>query len=50
MSVLIRGGTVVNSDHSRRADVLVDGGTIAAIGPQLEAPAAMEVIDAGAVM
>ena len=25
MTTLIRGGTVVNHDHTRRADVLVDG-------------------------
>ena len=28
MATLIRGGTVVNHDWSRRADVLVDGSTI----------------------
>ena len=31
--VLIRGGTIVNHDHSRRADVLVRDGAIAAIEP-----------------
>jgi dihydropyrimidinase len=31
-SLIIRGGTVVNHDHSRRADVLVGGETIVAIG------------------
>jgi dihydropyrimidinase len=46
MPVLIRGGTVVNHDHSRRADVLVDGETIAAVAPSLDAPAGAEVIDA----
>ena len=45
--ILIRGGTVVNHDHSRRADVLVAGGTIAAVGPSLEVRADAEVIDAG---
>ncbi len=30
MSTLIRGGTVVNHDHSARADVLIDGGRIVA--------------------
>ena len=39
MSTLIRGGTVVNHDHSQRADVLIDGGKIVAIAPKLEAPA-----------
>jgi dihydropyrimidinase len=47
MTTLIRGGTVVNHDHSRRADVLVVDGTIAAIGQKLDAPAGTEVIDAG---
>ena len=47
MPILIRGGTVVNHDHSRRADVLVDGEQIAAIGQSLPAPAGATVIDAG---
>src|SRR5260370_20703042 len=46
-ALIIRGGTVVNHDHSRRADVLVDGDTIVAIGSPLDAPAGAEVIDAG---
>src|SRR6202040_3465782 len=47
MPILIRGGTVVNHDHSRRADVLVEGATITAIGAKLDAPGGAEVIDAG---
>src|SRR5882724_11570488 len=47
MSLLIHGGTVVNHDHSRRADVLVDGGIIAAIGTSIDAPSGVEIIDAG---
>jgi len=47
MTTLIRGGTVVNHDHSQRADVLIDGGTIIAIGPKLEAPAGAGIVDAG---
>jgi dihydropyrimidinase len=47
MASLIRGGTIVNHDYSRRADVLIRDGVIAAIGPNLEAPAGAEVIDAG---
>ncbi len=47
MAILIRGGTVVNHDHSRRADVLVDGETIVAVGPKLDVPAGAQVIDAG---
>src|SRR5579872_2455045 len=45
--ILIRGGTVVNHDHARRLDVLVDNGTIVALGPSLQASAGTEVIDAG---
>ncbi len=45
--LLSRGGTVVNHDHSPRADVLVDGETIVAVGSTLDAPAGAEVIDAG---
>jgi dihydropyrimidinase len=47
MTILIRGGTVVNHDHSRRADVLVDGETIAAVGTALDAPNGAQTIDAG---
>ena len=46
-ALIIRGGTVVNHDHSRRADVLVDGETIVAIGSAIDAPAGADVIDAG---
>jgi len=47
MSMLIRGGTIVNHDASRRADVLIEGGHIAAVGAGLAAPAGAEIIDAG---
>jgi len=43
---LIRGGTVVTAEGESRADVLIDGETIAAIGPDLDATGA-EVVDAG---
>ena len=47
MALLIRGGTIMNHDHSRRADVLVADGSIVAIGARLDAPAGAETIDAG---
>jgi dihydropyrimidinase len=47
MSILIRGGTVVNADRAFRADVLTDGDKVAAVGPNLEAPAGAKIIDAG---
>jgi dihydropyrimidinase len=47
MSLLIRGGTVVNADGRARADVYCAGGLIRAVGPDLEAPTGAEVIDAG---
>ena len=46
-SILIRGGTVVNADRAFRADVLTEGGRIAAVGDALQAPAGAVVIDAG---
>ncbi len=46
-AVLIRGGTVVNADRQFRADVLCTGGTIAAVGENLQAPAGAQVVDAG---
>lgn len=45
--ILIRGGTIINHDHRRRADVLCDGEAVVAIGDKLEAPAGAEIIDAG---
>ncbi|MDX6748947.1 dihydropyrimidinase [Geminicoccaceae bacterium 1502E] len=47
MSLLVRGGTVVNADRSFRADVLCADGVIKAVGPDLDAPAGAEVVDAG---
>jgi dihydropyrimidinase len=44
---LLRGGTVVNHDHSRQADVVIDGETIVAIGPKMDVPAGSKIIDAG---
>ncbi len=46
MTTIIRGGTVVNADRAFKADVLVDGETIVAVGPDLEVPAGATVIDA----
>src|SRR5678816_3980169 len=46
MTILIKGGTVVNATGESRADVLVEGETIAAVGPNLQAAGA-RVIDAG---
>jgi dihydropyrimidinase len=47
MSIVIQGGTVVTADGETRADVLIVGEKIAAVGPDLEAPAGARVIDAG---
>ncbi len=46
-TTLIRGGTVVTAEGERRADVLVVGETISAVGPDLDAPAGARTIDAG---
>lgn len=43
MKTLLFGGTIVTADGARRADVLIDGETIAAIGAGLDAPDAQRV-------
>jgi len=43
---IIKGGTVVTVEGERRADVLVVGEHIAAVGADLDVPAGAEVIDA----
>ena len=50
MAILIRGGTVVNADASQRADVLVEGGSIKAVGADLAAPTGAEIVDAGGAL
>jgi dihydropyrimidinase len=50
MAILIRGGTVVNADISKRADVLVENGLITAVGANLDAPAGAEIVDAGGAL
>ncbi|MCK5042359.1 MAG: amidohydrolase family protein, partial [Sphingomonadales bacterium] len=46
MSLIIRGGTIVNAHGSAKGDVLCDGGKIIAIGVDIDAPSDAEVIDA----
>lgn len=46
MSILIRGGTVVNADASEQADVYIENGKIVAVGANLEVPTGCEVLDA----
>jgi len=47
VTILIKGGTVVNADRSERADVLCQDGRITAVAGKLDAPAKATVIDAG---
>ena len=47
MTVIIKGGTVVNADRSFRADVLCKNGVIVAVDENIEAPAGAKVVDAG---
>ncbi len=46
MTVLIKGGTVVNADQSVRADVLCQDGLIAAVGDGIDAPKGATVVNA----
>lgn len=45
-AVLIRNGTVVNADRTEAADVLVEGGVVAAVGRGLACPPGAREIDA----
>jgi len=46
MSIVIRGGTIVNADQTLKADVYCEDGKIKAIGVDLDVPSSAEVIDA----
>lgn len=46
MSVIIKGGTIVNADQSFQADVLCADGKIQEIGSNISAPSGTEIIDA----
>jgi dihydroorotase len=51
VNVLIQGGTVIDVDGSRRADVLVRDGLIAEVGENLTAPGGATVLEAdGAIV
>ncbi len=47
MPLHIKGGTVVTAEESKRADVLVVDGKIAAVGEKLDIPAGAIPVDAG---
>ena len=44
MTVLIKGGTVINADLTLRADVLCRDGQITAVGEDLDAPRGATVV------
>jgi len=46
MSIVIRGGTVVTAEQQTRADVLIVGEKVQAVGLDVEAPVGSRVIDA----
>jgi dihydroorotase-like cyclic amidohydrolase len=48
--MLIRNGTVVTPEAVERADVLIEGETIAAVGRALSVPAGARVVDAGGLL
>lgn len=48
-TTLIRGGTLITDKQSMRADLLVDGETIASVGPNLKA-ATGEVLDVSGLL
>ncbi|GAJ28828.1 dihydropyrimidinase [Acidomonas methanolica] len=48
--LLIRGGLLTDSERQYRADILCGGGRIVAVGPDLDAPLACEVVEAGGLL
>ncbi len=46
-TVIIRGGTVLDREGERRADVLVSGGRVEAVAATIEVPSGALVLDAG---
>ncbi len=46
MQFIIRGATVVNADHSSKADILVSDGKIRAVGRDLDIPSGTRIVDA----
>ena len=47
MTVLIKGGTIVNAEQTFRGDVLCQDGRITAVGEGIDAPGDATVVDAG---
>ncbi|SLN57394.1 dihydropyrimidinase [Oceanibacterium hippocampi] len=47
MSLLIRGGTVVTAEQTKRADIYCEDGVIKAVGEKLDVPSSATVVDAG---
>lgn len=47
VTTVIRGGTVLDAGGERRADVVVAGQVVAAVGPDLDVPHGARVLDAG---
>jgi dihydroorotase len=48
--LLIRGGTLVTATEASRGDVLIEGETIAAVGPGLSAPPGASIVDASGLL
>lgn len=46
MTLVIKGGTIVTADLTYKADVLIEGGRIAAIGPDLAGDSVLDATDA----
>lgn len=50
MSIVIRGGTVVTAEGQTKADVLIVGEKVVAVGPDIEIPAGARTIDASGAL
>ena len=50
MSLLVRGGTVVNAETTARADVLCENGKIVQVAENIAPPTGAQVVDAGGML
>ena len=49
-TTLIRNGTLVTSQGTSRQDVFIEGDTISAVGPNLDAPAGSRIVNADGLL
>jgi dihydroorotase-like cyclic amidohydrolase len=48
--ILIHNGTLITPEEASKKDILIEGETIAAVGPELQAPPGAHIVDADGLM